>query len=69
MAYRLEEVKTYKNIIICDGCKKETLLYESSTPLGFDSKINKTIESGYSFKNVGGVFKNYCSVCRKNISN
>lgn len=65
MAYRLEEVKTYKNIVVCDDCKRETLIRESSIPLGFDSKMNGTIEVGYTFKNVSGVFKNYCSDCRK----
>ncbi|MGX5569551.1 hypothetical protein ACWKT7_28125 [Bacillus toyonensis] len=65
MALRTEEIKSYKTVVICDDCGKETVLRETSTPLGFDSRMNGAITNGYTFKQEGNQFKNYCKDCKQ----
>ncbi|OPH61905.1 hypothetical protein BC351_01295 [Paenibacillus ferrarius] len=64
MAFRTEEIITYKSIVICDDCKKETELCESAYPIGFDNRMNRALAAGYTFKDTGKQFKNYCKDCR-----
>lgn len=65
MAFRNEEVMTIRNIVICDKCGKEKLIKETkSTPLNFDNRMNGALGLGYTFKDEGGVFKNYCRDCK-----
>lgn len=67
MAYRNEEIKTYRTTLICDDCKKEVVLHESNQSFpNFDTKMNGTIQKSFTFKNYGdGAFKNYCNDCKK----
>lgn len=66
MAFRVEEIKTYKTIVVCDDCKSERVLREGNHPLGFDSRMNGALTYGYTFKSVGGQFMNYCPKCKIN---
>lgn len=66
MAFRTEEIIRYKTLVICDDCKKEKLLLETSEPLGFDNKMNGALASGYTFKDSGKQFMNYCPDCKSN---
>ncbi|PHD57719.1 hypothetical protein [Bacillus wiedmannii] len=65
MAFRTEEIKTYKTVVICDDCGKERTLRSTSTPLGFDGKMNSALSEGYTFKQEGIWFKNYCEDCKQ----
>jgi Fe2+ or Zn2+ uptake regulation protein len=65
MAFRIDEVKMFRTIVICDDCKKETTLADRPFPLQFDRRMNRALEMGYTFKDENGVFKNYCNECRK----
>ena len=66
MAFRHESKITYKTIVVCDDCKKETTLSDGdSLPLGFDNRMNGAITKGYTFKTYGGKeYKNYCKECK-----
>lgn len=65
MAYRNEVVTVFKNIVICDDCKTESLLEETiDAPMSFDRRMNETLARGWTFKNENGVFKNYCHTCK-----
>jgi hypothetical protein len=64
MAFRTEEVKSYKTMAICDDCKKETMIAETPQPLGFENKMNGALASGYTFKDTGKQFVNYCKTCK-----
>ena len=64
MAFRTEEIKAYKTTVICDGCKKEAILCETSTPASFDTRMNMALAKGYTFKDSGKQFENYCIDCK-----
>ncbi|MEK4196172.1 hypothetical protein NYE59_24045 [Paenibacillus sp. FSL L8-0323] len=64
MSFRTEEIKTYRSIVICDDCRKEKIIAETCTPLGFDSRMNGSLQNGYTFTQEGSVFKNYCYQCQ-----
>ncbi|WP_041123068.1 hypothetical protein [Jeotgalibacillus alimentarius] len=64
MAFRTEEVTNYKTIVICDDCKKESVLNTTPTPMGFDNKMNGALSLGYTFKDNGKRFMNYCNSCK-----
>lgn len=67
MAYRADECLIIKNIVICDNCGFETLIKETKgVPLNFDNRMNGALTKGYTFKQEGQVFKNYCRKCRIN---
>ena len=65
MAFRTEEIKLFKNIVICDDCGYETKLGETIVPMGFDNRMNGALSKGYTFKaDDNGRFKNYCKKCK-----
>ncbi|MGG3890245.1 hypothetical protein [Metabacillus fastidiosus] len=65
MAFRFEEIKSYKTVVICDDCKKETLICYDDLPLNFNDRMNGALSKNYTFKNYGdGTFKNYCEDCK-----
>ncbi|MDA2261286.1 hypothetical protein PDM99_13450 [Bacillus cereus group sp. Bc200] len=65
MAFRTKETKTYTTTVICDDCGKERVLCVSAfDPLGFEGKMNGALSKGYTFKQEGNRFKNYCSDCK-----
>jgi hypothetical protein len=64
MSYRCEEITNFETIVKCDGCGSERKIAATSTPLGFDSRMNGALQNGYSFTQEGGVFKNYCFSCQ-----
>lgn len=65
VAFRNEEVLTIRNIVICDGCKSEKLIRETKgVPLNFDNRMNGALGLGFTFRDEGGVFKNYCQNCK-----
>jgi hypothetical protein len=65
LAFREEEIKTYKTIIICDDCKKESILIEIKSPTSFDTRMNGAISKGFTFNTYdGNEFKNYCKECK-----
>jgi hypothetical protein len=69
MAFRIEEIKRYKTIVVCDNCGKERELSYLDHPLGFDDWMNGALHTGYTFKNEGnGVFQNYCEECKEKLS-
>lgn len=64
VAFRVDEVTTYKTIVICDKCKRERVLREGTQPLGFDNRMNGALTFGYTFKEVDGHFVNHCPKCK-----
>ncbi|MFZ7936239.1 hypothetical protein ACO1D2_11655 [Bacillus thuringiensis] len=64
MAFRTKEVKTYTTYVICDDCGKEMVLCTTFNPPSFDTKMNGALSAGYTFKDTGKQFKNYCSDCK-----
>ena len=64
MAFRTEEIKTYETVVICDDCKKEMPLRTATCPPSFDTKMNGALSKGYTFKQEGNYFKNYCGDCK-----
>lgn len=66
MAFRTEEVKSYKTVVICDDCGNEKpLLCTTNHPPSFDWKMNGALSEGYTFKQEGNQFKNYCEGCKR----
>lgn len=66
MAFRTEIIQIFKTIVICDDCKKEKTLCENPSPIGFDGRMNEALRNGYTFKDTGKQFKNYCKDCKVN---
>ncbi|MED1568462.1 hypothetical protein [Bacillus paramycoides] len=64
MAFRTEEIKTYKTVVICDDCGKEETLRTTNCPPSFETKMNGVLSKGDTFKDIGKQFKNYCSGCK-----
>ncbi|AYF06314.1 hypothetical protein MLA2C4_11725 [Bacillus mobilis] len=65
MAFRTKETKSYTTTVICDECGKERILCSTFEPLGFDGKMNGVLSKGYTFKQEGKDFKNYCGDCKR----
>lgn len=64
MAFRTTEIKTYKTVVICDDCRKKLPLCTTDFPPSFDTKMNGALSKGYTFKQEGNKFKNYCGDCK-----
>jgi hypothetical protein len=64
MSFRSEKITTYKTIVICDECGEEKDISETKDPLGFDNRMNGSLQNGYSFTQEGNKFKNYCTKCK-----
>ncbi|MGO4345516.1 hypothetical protein AB4Z45_08495 [Paenibacillus sp. MCAF9] len=64
MAFRTDEITTFRTVVICDSCKSERELSLGKTPLGFDNRMNGAIHFGYTFLNTGKQFMNYCEKCK-----
>ncbi|MED2846551.1 hypothetical protein [Bacillus toyonensis] len=65
MAFRTEEIKSYKTVVICDDCGKEEVLRTTIYPPNFDTRMNDAISRGYTFKQEENQFKNYCEGCKQ----
>ncbi|MGR5864292.1 hypothetical protein ACT7DZ_10390 [Bacillus cereus] len=61
----LKEVKSYTTYVICDDCGKEMILCTTFNPPSFDTKMNGALLLGYTFKDIGKQFKNYCNDCKE----
>ncbi|MGE6620016.1 hypothetical protein [Bacillus mycoides] len=64
MAFRTKEIKTYQTVVICDDCRKEEPLCTTDCPPSFNTKMNGALSRGYTFKDTGKQFKNYCRNCK-----
>lgn len=65
--FRFEEKKTFKTVVICDGCGKETIISEGMPFIpNFDSRLNGSISKGYALVQKFGTFYNYCQGCVDN---
>lgn len=64
MAFRIEEIKSYRTFVICDDCGKEEVLRTTLYLPSFDTRMVDAISSGYTFKQEGKQFKNYCKDCK-----
>ncbi|WP_205206381.1 hypothetical protein [Bacillus sp. H1a] len=56
MAFRIEEIKTYKTVVICDDCGKEETLRTTNCPPSFETKMNGALSKGDTFKDIGKQF-------------
>lgn len=65
MAFRTEEMKSYKTVVVCDDCGKEELLCKTNCPPSFDTRMSGALSKGYTFKKEGNHFKNYCERCKQ----
>ncbi|MCU5431280.1 hypothetical protein G5716_30260 [Bacillus pacificus] len=61
MAFRTKEVKSYTTYVICDDCGNEMILCTTWNLPSFDTKMNGALSLGYTFKDTGKQFKNYCN--------
>lgn len=61
MSYNIITKTIEECYVKCDICGKEKIIGEN---LGWDSRMNKTLANGYTFKDESGVFKNYCKDCK-----
>lgn len=63
--YRVEQVVEYKTSVVCDGCSKTYTIHRGKTPLDSGGREQATLSRGYTFREEGGVFKNYCRACQE----